>query len=276
MNKKQWNLTYALKDGVLTHIDSVARGLKCGCVCPACGEPLVAKKGAVMMHHFAHHNGQSCAYGYETSLHLAAKEILSHARKIVLPPVYIRFPNSPWRDELLFPQKEIAVDHVELEKRFDDIVPDIVVYVGSKLFFAEIFVTHRIDDTKLQKLQKANISTLEIDLSKKDRTITAEELTTILLNDCAEKQWKYNAVAQRHLQRFLHAVDERRIIERGLAIHVDGCPIRARVWHGKPYANVMDDCSSCQYHISSTETTILCSGRLRAATVKEFEASLAT
>mgnify|MGYP001217429359 CR=1 FL=1 len=36
-----------------------------------------------------------------------------------------------------------------------------------------------------------------------------------------------------------------RIIQRGKAIYVDGCPRAARVWRGKPYANVIDDCTHC-------------------------------
>ena len=81
MNKKQLNLTYALKNGEVISISDVESGLKCGCVCPSCGEPLVAKKGSKVMHHFAHHSGHTCEYGYETSLHLAAKEIISRAKK---------------------------------------------------------------------------------------------------------------------------------------------------------------------------------------------------
>lgn len=37
------------------------------------------------------------------------------------------------------------------------------------------------------------------------------------------------------------------MIVRGLALHVDGCPIAARSWNGKSYANVMDDCTGCQH-----------------------------
>ena len=59
MVKSQLNLTYALKDGIITSISNVESGLKCGCVCPACDMPLVAKKGEKMMHHFAHHAGHN-------------------------------------------------------------------------------------------------------------------------------------------------------------------------------------------------------------------------
>ena len=47
---RQTKLIYALKDGEITSIADVESGLKCGCVCPACGEPLVAKKGSKVMH----------------------------------------------------------------------------------------------------------------------------------------------------------------------------------------------------------------------------------
>ncbi len=44
---------------------------------------------------------------------------------------------------------------------------------------------------------------------------------------------------------FGHMLSQTRFMEtiwRGLALHVDGCPIKARVWHGRPYANVIYDC----------------------------------
>ena len=132
---KHSNLIYALKDGAITSISDVQSGLKCGCVCPACGAPLVARKGSKMMHHFAHHAGDNCEYGYESSLHLAAKDILSQATKMTIPPVYVHFPHSPKKDELVSQEIEIEIDRVELEKRFDNIVPDIVVYSGNRCFF---------------------------------------------------------------------------------------------------------------------------------------------
>ena len=73
---------------------------------------------------------------------MAAKEILSIAKKIMLPPVYVRFSYSYKSDELVCGAKEIAIEKVELEKRFDDVIPDVVVYAGGKQLFIEIYVTH--------------------------------------------------------------------------------------------------------------------------------------
>ena len=60
---------------------------------------------------------------------------------MVIPPIYVEFPQSGKSKELLYLKKEIPVDRVELEKRFDDIIPDIVVYSGDKYFFIEIYVS---------------------------------------------------------------------------------------------------------------------------------------
>lgn len=48
-----------------------------------------------------------------------------------------------------------------------------------------------------------------------------------------------------------------KIIQRGLAIHVDGCPIPARVWRGKPYANLIDDCLCCKYFCGKETTEVI-------------------
>jgi hypothetical protein len=165
---RQLNLTYALHNNKLVHISDVESGLKCNCVCPSCGSALVARKGKKVMHHFAHYNTEECKYGYQTSLHMAAKDIISKAKKLWIPAVYIDFGYKP--NELISEAIQIDVDDVVLEKRVDDIIPDIIVKCGGKEFIIEIFVTHSIDNDKLNKIAAKNISTIEIDLSKKRKS----------------------------------------------------------------------------------------------------------
>ena len=71
------NMTYALKDSILVHISEVESGLRCDCICPGCGEQLVAKKGEYVKHHFAHKSKKECEYGYQTSVRLLAKDIIA-------------------------------------------------------------------------------------------------------------------------------------------------------------------------------------------------------
>ncbi len=48
-------LPFGLRDDILVHISQVQQGLACGCVCPQCKKPLVARSGSVLVHHFAHY-----------------------------------------------------------------------------------------------------------------------------------------------------------------------------------------------------------------------------
>jgi len=74
-------LTYAIdNDGKLVFVDDVLTGNKCGCFCPACKEPVLAKnKGVKRTHHFAHQSGTECKYACESMLHCLAKEKIREA-----------------------------------------------------------------------------------------------------------------------------------------------------------------------------------------------------
>lgn len=267
-------LIYALKDGNIVSIDEVQNGKDCGCVCPACGNKLWARKGEQRMHHFAHEPHTHCEYGYESSLHLAAKDILSRAKKMVIPPVYVEFPQSGKPKELISMEREISIDDVELEKRFDDIIPDIVVYSGDKYFFIEIYVTHPIDDEKLKKLKEKKISTIEIDLSKIKRDISVEELSDILLKASDRKSWKCNAVSDKWYQRFVDFSDELPLTRLGAGTYVDRCPLGVPGLNRTYYANVRDECMRCKYCISySRGKNLLCSGREWISTIADFPIS---
>ena len=76
-----YRLTYALNEkGQLVGVNSVPAGNKCGCLCPACKEPLTAKnQGIKRTHHFAHQSGTECAYAVESMLHILAKEKIREA-----------------------------------------------------------------------------------------------------------------------------------------------------------------------------------------------------
>ncbi len=64
------------EQGALVHVDTVPNGSACGCVCPSCKQPLIAKNaGSVLVHHFAHKKG-ACAWAVETSITLTVLDIL--------------------------------------------------------------------------------------------------------------------------------------------------------------------------------------------------------
>lgn len=76
-----YRLTYAIdQTGQLVSVDNVPVGNKCGCFCPACKEPLIAKnQGTKRKHHFAHQSGTECDYAVESMLHILAKDKIREA-----------------------------------------------------------------------------------------------------------------------------------------------------------------------------------------------------
>lgn len=260
-------LEYALLDGNPVHISEVEKGLACGCVCPACGEPLVAKKGTKMMHHFSHVSGSECEHGYESSLHIAAKTILTKARKIVLPMVYAEFETDTFycARPVTDGPVEMQIDSVELEKRVDSIIPDIIVYSKNRPLLVEIFVTHKVDEDKIAKIKQLGLSAIEIDLHRIDSS--RDSLEELLVDNVDHKRWLNNEYADRYKHWMLAIAEKKLIIRRrinsGTVLHVENCPKRVRVWRGIPYANYTNDCRYCEYNLMEEDGFLLCTAKER-------------
>ena len=264
-------LIYALKDGEPVSIKEVERGLKCGCICPVCGARLEARKGTKNRPHFAHHNESNCAYAYETSLHLAAKDILSKAQSMVIPPVYLSFSHCKKPPEKLSEEKEIPIDRVELEKHFGSIVPDVVVYSKGKRLFVEIFVTHKVDDEKLEKIKKANISTIEIDLRKNREIITVDELSKLLLSNAENKKWLHNAYANDRLESIYKSLERKKVsLLAGAKVGVN-CPIPKEERIDLKNIALQWCCIKCKYCWYYDEAEVLCGGKYRLSTIADFD-----
>ena len=179
-------LVYAMDSkNQLVYIEDVDKGLACNCTCPACHARLIAKKGKIKLHHFAHHDCKPCAYGAETTLHLAAKDILNKAKKMYLPERTIKIAGREFHADGGF----INIEKVELEKRYTQdgvIIPDVVITRNNgKKLFVEIFVTHKVDLDKLDKIKDRHISAIEIDLSSLllEKNDINDSLSAILLDD---------------------------------------------------------------------------------------------
>ena len=68
--------------GALVHVDDVPNGSACGCVCPYCKQPLVAKNaGDILIHHFAHQKG-ACKWAAEMAVTMLLREILERERRM--------------------------------------------------------------------------------------------------------------------------------------------------------------------------------------------------
>lgn len=167
------------KEGKEIYIDDAQTGAACECVCPECGEPLVAKNaGEKKKHHFAHASGTGGTFCFQSWVHTTAKEIFSE----MIGQSY-KMPND---------NTEYIIRDVLLEKKICDVIPDIILLTDNDVIFIEIYVSHALDTAKQKKIIELDVPTVEYNLSKIDRNITKDELRDLLLADDVKVRWSYN------------------------------------------------------------------------------------
>lgn len=178
-------LIYALKDGKLVGIGDVPNGARCGCVCPKCGERLVARNGgSQMQHHFAHSADSICVGSAETALHLLAKEVLQEMRTLMLPDYYG------------YKGTAIEFDEIILEERQVDsgLRPDCIGVKNGHRLWIEIKVNHAVPERKLQYIREHKQGCVEIDFSRfLEDSYTYDDIRRFLTEDKACKEWLYIA-----------------------------------------------------------------------------------
>ncbi len=152
MKKISLKIPYAEKEGEIVHVSRVDRGLQCNCVCPVCKGAVIARKGEIIRHHFAHHGESSCSP--ESVFHLVAKKLLynriekqiKHAKALPIKweCVYCREEHS---GNLL---KKAST--VTLETKIGDCRPDLIISDadGKPLAFIEIVVTHEPEENVVE------------------------------------------------------------------------------------------------------------------------------
>lgn len=251
-------ITYALRRGRLVSISDVPSGLACECICSACLRPLLARKGSKTVHHFAHYRGEECAFAAETMLHRLAKEVLAHEKRVLLPPVHVGAYPEP-----VFPAQLFSFDHVWLEHRTHDIVPDLFAQRGRKKLLIEIACTHSCPPAKRKKISALGFAALEIDLSqlmgrwqRQEATLNEHTMREALITQTDNRQWLFNP-RKNALEVELKKRCARRKVKkigsgRKAALCVHPCPERKRRWktgflQGQTYARVYRDCLHCPY-----------------------------
>lgn len=177
LKHKPSKLIYALNsDKELVNVDDVPTGNECGCICPACNEPLMAKnQGQKRIHHFAHQSGTECDFAYESMLHLLAKDKIRNAflsnDKFVINFEYksycsnakqcpfIKYRNCYSSEFKQFNLKEFY-DSCEQEISYDNIRrrSDLKIYSSTypqrAPIYIEFCVTHASDEAKLHSNNK--------------------------------------------------------------------------------------------------------------------------
>lgn len=188
-------------DNSLVHISNAEQGNGCNCVCPVCKSALVAKKGTINTHHFAHTTVTDCQYAAETVTHLAAKDVLAKAGYIVVPKHVLNLFDTVRNgykseyvrtDRKIVEAQKIVFDDVRIDHVFQDIAPDLLVTVSGEDLLIEIFVTHKVDAKKLNKIRMYSLPALEIDMQDILSLPNTDEFEAELIERTDSKAWLFH------------------------------------------------------------------------------------
>lgn len=186
-------LLFGLKDKKIVSVNDVEQGLDCGCFCPHCNSRLVAKKGSIRQHHFAHYESDDCQHGPETTLHLLAKQVIKEHEKVLMPSHYdnyeledslgINHQNSSY-----LKQSITHLSQVEIEKPLEGYQPDVsAITENGEPLDIEILVTHAVDEEKSELQAQSHRKMIEIDLSMLPRTSSYDEIVIATLYEAPRK-----------------------------------------------------------------------------------------
>ncbi len=252
-------LTHGRDDaGRLRHILEVPNGLACGCTCPGCGAPLVAKnQGANVNPHFAHASGTACKGAHESELHLLAKEILASEKALMLPA----YGN-------IYEGGMVRFAGMEVEERHECpmLQPDLVGLQQNPRtgetgrLWIEIRVTHEVGTEKYEKIKELGVSCIEIDLSMyKDLEVSRKNLSDFLLHDSSHRQWINNPRLETRMKELAR---QRRAYAQQMAILQQERPDARRAQEGQKGQTVTglkvvkrEKCERCPHH--STRQAII-------------------
>lgn len=88
----------SLDTNLLVDVADVQSGKECGCICPSCNIPLIARKGDINKWHFAHDSQfiekdqeLSCDFSWAVAVKMMIKQILLEGSTLELPEYFIDF-----------------------------------------------------------------------------------------------------------------------------------------------------------------------------------------
>lgn len=208
-------LLYGERDGKLIHVDDVDRGQACNCICHECGRPLIAKKGEILAHFFAHEASEvNCSPTPESLVHRYAKEQVARMSRLRLPGFVVEGRHQTFDGGLhslhwrYLPTYDVDVEHFEVESyQHVGVVPDVLISDSESFFLAvEVFYRHAVDPDKLGKLKRLPFSAVEVDLSDLPVTSSSAALNAAL-QQVSRWTWLNNRYHPAHESRLIHLLE---------------------------------------------------------------------
>lgn len=194
-------------DGKLVSPDELPRGAACDCLCPGCGNPVIAKKGTEREWHFAHAKGEACYSGYEVSVHELAKQLLRAANLLLLPAFNVHatahdaFGHRVHEMEPVCEEDVIPVLNAGSSRIVGDVTPDVTCDTGTCQYLVEVTVFHSLADHKRARIEATGLPSVHIDLSEFKVMQATRDRLEAALADPSKRHWIFHPDAEQARQR---------------------------------------------------------------------------
>lgn len=197
----------------LVDVGSVAKGNGCGCICPSCRTPLVARQGNEKEWHFAHrsqkvHNDtrKECEYSLPVSIRMMIRQLSEKGIRfrtpkyeIVLHGAIKGYGISKTFEHIVTDERIVNLRDIQIGVNFSGVIVDVVGYVDDVPLV--IFVTYkdRRYPRDLESPDPPRCGVIRIAVEDISRKFSEEKrgqyikvLEDYLENDVDGKHWIYH------------------------------------------------------------------------------------
>ena len=207
-----------IESGQLVDAGNVKRGNACGCICPSCKTPLVARHGDEKEWHFAHrsqkvHNEtrKGCEYSFAVSVRLMIRQLSNDGLKFRTPRLECSLPafsedsyESADFGYLVTEESLLAIKEVQVGVHFCGVTVDVLGLVEGVPFI--VFVTYKERDlpSELKSPSMSKCGVVELNVNAVPRLFKQEDngqykevLRRYIEDEAAGKAWVYHPREQR-------------------------------------------------------------------------------
>lgn len=253
-------------------VKGVPRGAQCGCICPACKTPLIARHGEEKEWHFAHASRKvyektqkECEFSFYLSVRMMARQIIEDELNITLPEYkdsvskYIPDLGYPLYESFVITEsKEISLTNISVESIFEGVAVDVVGYIRDFKF--AVYFTHpgRVVPHELKSPKDRHCGVISIALDglhgsifrdAKRRQISYQSvLADFLANDILSKEWVFHPRYERCQQQAVKRLEDEadRILAQAVRHNSSAVPALDMMLNVSVKKRVLLECVMCK------------------------------
>lgn len=202
-----------LSTGELVDVGSVARGSRCGCICPSCRTPLVARQGDEVEWHFAHRSRNvhadtqdECEYSFAVSVRMMIRQLADEGLSVRTPGYTGKvqaFSEHTYLSEQfdyhVADEKVVTLEQVQIGVEFQGTTVDVLASVGEIPFVIFVSYEGRTVPLVLSSPSVEKCGILELNVDSLPHRFSAEKkgaykqlLRHFLEEEVKGKRWVYH------------------------------------------------------------------------------------